>query len=128
MTRPIRMLIALGVIALAALVIGLSRTGEDAKAPPPAADSMLPSGKIGGEGITIEEAMRSESPEPLLVRGYLFRTGDILVLCSGLDANGCAAPFLTVDGEPGIEPSSEQTMLLGKVEDGVLHAVNLSSS
>lgn len=132
MTRPFRILVAVVVIIALALALAfiLRTSDEDVASPPSATNSAMPVGKIGAQGLTVAEALQSESPENLLVRGYLMRAATgWLLLCSALtEQGGCAAPFIRVEGEPGIQPSTEQTLLLGKVENGVLRVVNLASA
>src|SRR3954471_14793045 len=104
-------LVAAAVVLAAILAVALTRGGaDDTAAPTPAgaAGTMLapaPNAKIGGGGLTIAEALAAETPENLLVRGYLVQDGDTLRLCATLDG-GCGEPALAIDGEPGIEPGS----------------------
>src|SRR3954471_18938673 len=123
-------LVAAAVVLAAVLAVALTRGGDDGTAAPPpagAAGTMLapaPNAKIGGGGITIAEALTAETPENLLVRGYLVEDGDVLRLCSTLDG-GCGEPALELEGEPGIEPGGSETVaVLGKLDGTTLVVVD----
>jgi hypothetical protein len=128
-------LVAVAVLVAALLAVALTRGGDDTAAPAPsgpaggAAGTMLapvPNGKIGAGGLSIAEALTAETPESLLVRGYLVREGGGLRLCSTVDA-GCGEPALEIEGEPGIEPGGAETVtVLGKLDGTTLEVVDLS--
>jgi hypothetical protein len=130
---PLILALVVAAVLVAAILAAVTRGDDDGTtaAPPPAgaAGTMLapvPNGKIGAGGITIAEALATESPENLLVRGYLVQDGDALRLCATLDG-GCGEPALTVDGEPGIEPGGPETVtVLGKLDGETLVVVDLS--
>ena len=133
---PLILAIAVAAVLVAAIsAFALTRGGDDTAAPPPAgatggaAGTMLapaPNGKLGGGGLSIAEALAAESPENLLVRGYLVEEGDALRLCETLDG-GCGEPALVIEGEPGIEPGSpEPVMVLGRLDGRTLAVVDLS--
>lgn len=132
----VRVLTLAVVLAVAAAIAGglyLGSRGEETGAQPTtpgsaAAGSQLamPRGKIGAQGLSIAEARTAETPENLLVRGYLVTQETGLALC---ETPSCEGDRLTVDGEPGIEPDGpEAVMLLGTVEGDRIVAVNLASS
>jgi hypothetical protein len=128
-------LVAAAVLAAAILAVALTRGGDDDAAPPPAAPTggatgtmlaPVPNGKIGAGGLTIAEALTAETPEALLVRGYLVEDGGALRLCDTLEG-GCGEPALAIEGEPGVEPgSAEPVTVLGKLEGTTLEVVDLS--
>jgi hypothetical protein len=137
--KPLVLLLAAA--ALAVVVGGVvseddsapaGQAGRAAADPEPggAAGSMLaPSSKLAGEGITIEEALVAETPESLLVRGYLITDGNGLRLCTALDGGRCVAPALEIEGEPGIEPDGpEPVTVLGALDGRTLVAVNLAAA
>jgi hypothetical protein len=89
----------------------------------------MPAPKIAGGGLTIEQALVSETPEPLLVKGYLIRDGNRLRLCTALDQGSCVAPALEIAGEPGIEPDGpEPVTVLGTRDGRTLEVVNLAAA
>jgi hypothetical protein len=132
----LRLVLPIAALALAAALGAAALWGHDdkpRKATPPTSGNpgalMAPSAKITGEGMTIEEALVAETPENLLIRGYLIREGDGLRLCSGLDGGTCVTPAITIEGEPGIEPGSpEPVTVLGALEGHKLVAVNLAAA
>jgi hypothetical protein len=107
------------------------RAGEDGAEKP---------GSATGPGISIEEALRSTGPGPLLVNGLVVAPeGQPVRLCSALDESpvpeppGCGEPFLVVEelevdsvaglettGTPPTRWTPEPVQLLGDVAGGVL--------
>jgi hypothetical protein len=127
-------LVAAAVLVAAILAVALTRAGDDDTASPQpsgAAGTMLapaPNAKIGGGGLTIAEALVAETPENLLVRGFLVQDGGALRLCATLDG-GCGEAALAIEGEPGIEPGSpEPVMVLGRLDGTTLEIENLAAS
>src|SRR3954447_17388962 len=125
-------LVATAVVLAAVRAAALTRGGDDDPAAPPpagAAGTMLapaPNAKVGGGGLTIAEALAAETPENLLVRGYLVEDGAVLRPCTSLD-RGCGEPALELEGEPGIEPGGSETVtVLGKLDGTTLAVVDLS--
>ena len=132
-------LTALLVVLVSALAGGIYLvTGDDgttrpsAGRPNPAASGSqlaTPAGKIGAQGLSIAEARSAETPENLLVRGFLVTQADGLVLCEELEAGTCHGDRLTVAGEPGIAPDGPEAVnLLGTIEGDTLAAVNLAAA
>jgi hypothetical protein len=132
-------LLALLLAAAALAVVGVGVVTDDdprtreADPPPAAPDSagsmLAPSQKIAGEGITIEQALVAETPENLLVKGYLVTDGGRLRLCTGVEGSACVAPALEIDGEPGIEPDGpEPVTVLGALDGRTLAVVNLAAA
>jgi hypothetical protein len=129
-------------LAAAALVVVAAGLISDDDPPVPAAGTPAPAGpntggpagsmlapKIAGGGLTVEEALVAETPEPLLVKGYLIRDGDKLRLCAGVDDGDCVAPALEIVGEPGIEPDGpEPVAVLGTRAGRSLEVVNLAAA
>ena len=129
----VAVLVAVVAAAAGGLYLGSRDDAEPAPAaePSPAAGSQLamPAGKIGAQGLSIAEARSAETPENLLVRGFLLREDGGLVLCAELRDGACAGDRLAVQGEPGVEPDSTgEVMLLGTVDGDTLVATNLASS
>jgi hypothetical protein len=94
-----------------------------------------PTAAATGPGLSIEDALASDLPGPLLVNGYLLADGDTIRLCSGYAESHppqCAEPSLEVLGYKLLEQrrlyktsgsvfwSEEPVQLLGVVEDGTL--------
>lgn len=128
-----KLLVLLLAAAALAVVVGSIVSGDDAPAPqampaPDASGSML-APKIAGEGLTIEQALVAETPENLLVKGYLITDGKRLRLCTALESGKCVAPALEIEGEPGIEPDGpEPVTVLGALDGSTLAAVNLAAA
>ena len=128
-----KLLLLLLAAAALAVVVGSIVSGDDALAPqampaPDASGSML-APKIAGEGLTIEQALVAETPENLLVKGYLITDGKRLRLCTALEGGKCVAPALEIEGEPGIEPDGpEPVTVLGALDGSTLAAVNLAAA
>ena len=88
-----------------------------------------------GPGISIDEALASDSTEPLLINGWLVASpqGEVR-LCSALGESNpptCAGSSLVVSGlqaadvgelaeAQGVQWSEESIQLLGSIEDGRL--------
>jgi hypothetical protein len=127
----------LAAAATAVVVAGLLSDGDSSTASQPPAGAPAggdPSGtmlapKIAGGGLSVAEALVSETPEPLLVKGYLVSDGDKLQLCTALDGGECVEPALAIEGEPGIEPDGpEPVTVLGEREGRTLVVVNLAAA
>lgn len=118
------------ILALGALLVALTvaACGGDGSDRPAAATG-------SGSGLSIEEALASELPGPLLVNGYLLVDGGEVRLCDGLAESyppQCAGPSLDVLGyklleqrrlyktSGGVTWSDEPVQLLGVVEDETL--------
>jgi hypothetical protein len=100
--------------------------------------SEKPSGGLGGgfgPGISIDEALKSKSPGPLLINGWLLLSSQKDIrLCTSLSDSippSCGEPSLIVQGldpttvgslkeRSGIRWSQEVVQLLGTLKDGVL--------
>jgi hypothetical protein len=121
-------------LALAAVVAGCG--GNDAPAGGPAAGSTVPqsSGLGAGPGISIEEAIASDSDEMLLVNGNLLAEAGEVRLCSALAESfppQCGGASLRVRGlklkevdglitQADVSWTDRPIPLLGVVEDGTL--------
>jgi hypothetical protein len=134
-----KLLVLLLAAAAIAVVVAGAVSDDDAsttKAPAPAAapEPGGPAGtmlapKIAGGGLSVAEALVAETPEPLLVRGYLVGDEGELRLCTGLDAGECVEPALEIEGEPGIEPDGpEPVTVLGTRAGRTLEVVNLAAA
>ena len=144
--KHVMLVIALAAMATAAGACGGSNgRGTPDAAPPAPADAkggMSPSAgaAVPGGGLSIEEAIASELPGPLMVTGYLVvEGGDSVRLCSMLAESyppQCGGPSLTVIGldlesvqgltkpdDPELAESAwseEPVSVLGDVDDGVI--------
>jgi hypothetical protein len=105
-------------------------------APPPAADR--PATGVG-PGLSVEEALASESSEPLLVNGALFARAGEVRLCSAVAESfppQCAGSWLIVDDLdlaqiPDLQTEgevswSESVQVLGRVKGDRLVVVSTS--
>ena len=91
-------------------------------------------GQGTGPGIFVEDALRSTSQEPLLVRGAVVATREEVRLCSALAESyppQCGGPSLKVEGldlstveglksHAGVRWTETEIKLLGHVRNGVL--------
>jgi hypothetical protein len=111
--------------------LSLAACGGDADPEPPA----TPPAAATGPGLSIEDALASDLPGPLLVNGYLLADGNTIRLCSGYAESfppQCAEPSLDVRGYTLFEQrglyktsgevtwSEEPVQLLGIVRDGAI--------
>lgn len=92
------------------------------------------SGIAAGPGISIEDALASDSDEPLLVNGNLLAEGGVVRLCSALAESfppQCGGASLVVEGlrleevdglvtEGDVSWTDRPMQLLGVVSDGTL--------
>jgi hypothetical protein len=131
------LLLLLAAAAIAVVVAGVVSDDQSSTSKAPAAAAPSPGGpagtmlapKIAGGGLTVEEALAAETPEPLLVKGYLTRDGNKLRLCTALAGGDCVGPALEIDGEPGIEPDGpEPVTVLGTRDGRKLEVVNLAAA
>jgi hypothetical protein len=119
-------LLILGSLALAAC--GSDESGEPATTPQPPPAS---AGLGAGPGISIEEAIALQSPEPVLVNGWVHAKGDEIRFCDAIAESyppQCPGVSLLVEGlkleevdglqRAGDVAWSERTQLLGVVADG----------
>jgi hypothetical protein len=90
---------ALGVIALAAILVGQQASRASAGAPGP---------------FTVEEAVAFYSDAPMVVRGYLVTRGRRTLLC---DRRLCAGERLVVRGGPRGQHGVRPVLALGVVTD-----------
>jgi hypothetical protein len=96
-----RTLALIATLAAAAALAGCG--GEDTPVGDPGTGSTVPqtSGLGAGPGISIDEALASDSDEMLLVNGNLLAQGGDVRLCSALAESfppQCGGPSLIVDG------------------------------
>jgi hypothetical protein len=117
---------------LIALAIGATACGGAADSEPTAPPPAPPIAGIGaGPGISIEEAIALESPEPLLVNGWIHAEDGVIRLCDAIAESyppQCPGVSLIVVGlkleeVDGLQRASgvawsERTQLLGVVADG----------
>jgi hypothetical protein len=116
-------------IALVLAVVTLPACGGDDDEP-----SDDTSGIAAGPGISIDDALASDSDEPLLVNGNLLAEGDDVRLCSALAESfppQCGGASLVVEGlkleevdglvtEGDVSWTDRPIQLLGVVSDGTL--------
>jgi hypothetical protein len=129
--KPFALVPTLLIAALLAGCGGDSDSGaDDGSAPAPSQVS----GLGAGPGISIEEALASDSDEQLLVNGNLLANGDDVRLCYALGESfppSCSGPSLRVEGlkleevdglvtEGDVSWTDRPFQLLGTVADGVL--------
>jgi hypothetical protein len=114
------------VLALGAAACGSDEAGEPAQPQPP------PVAGIGaGPGISIDEAIALESPEPVLVNGWIRAEDGGIRFCDAIAESHppqCPGVSLLVEGlkleeVDGLQQASgvawsERTQLLGVVADG----------
>jgi hypothetical protein len=129
-----RTLALIATLAAAAALAGCG--GDDAPADDAGRDGTVPqtSGLGAGPGISIDEALASDSDEMLLVNGNLLAQGGDVRLCSALAESfppQCGGPSLIVDGlkleevdglftEGEVAWTDRPIQLLGIVADGTL--------
>jgi hypothetical protein len=120
------------------LVVVLANCGGDEgggsapKPAPPAAGAPIPGG-----GLSVQEAIDSDLDGPLMVKGFVVRTGDEVRLCSALAESfppQCGGPSLAVEGtvdadfaqEGDVRWTETEVSLLGDVEGDVLRVSETS--
>jgi hypothetical protein len=123
----------IAMLAAAAALAGCG--GDDAPAGDPLTVTAPQSSGLGaGPGISIDEALASDSDEVLLVNGNLLAQGGEVRLCSALAESfppQCGGPSLIVDGlkleevdglvtEGDVAWTDRPIQLLGVVADGTL--------
>lgn len=129
-----RTLALIATLAAAAALAGCG--GDDAPADDAGRGGTVPqtSGLGAGPGISIDEALASDSDEMLLVSGNLLAQGGDVRLCSALAESfppQCGGPSLIVDGlkleevdglltEGDVAWTDRPIQLLGIVADGTL--------
>ena len=120
-------LIALAVALLAVAACGGDDDSADGTEPATAGLAM-------GPGISIDDALASDSDEPLLVNGNLLAEGGVVRLCSALAESfppQCGGASLVVEGlkleevdglvtEADVSWTDRPIQLLGVVSDGTL--------
>lgn len=128
--KPLKLLLPL--LVLGALVV--AGCGSDDKAEPAPPQQQPPIAGLGaGPGISIDEAIALQSPEPVLVNGWVYARGDEIRFCDAIAESyppQCPGVSLLVDGlkleevdglrREGDVAWSERTQLLGVVADGKL--------
>jgi hypothetical protein len=129
--KPIALVPTLLVAAFFAACGGNSDSGADGGSTP--APPQV-SGLGAGPGISIEEALASDSDEQLLVNGNLLASGNDVRFCYALGESfppSCSGPSLRVEGlklaevdglvtEGDVRWTDRPIQLLGTVADGVL--------
>jgi hypothetical protein len=129
--KPFALVPTLLIAALLAGCGGSDDSGADDSSTP--APSQV-SGLGAGPGVSIEEALASESDEQLLVNGNLLASADEVRLCYALGESFppiCSGPSLRVEGlkleevdglvtEGEVSWTDRPIQLLGTVADGVL--------
>jgi hypothetical protein len=120
------------ILLTAALLAGCG-VNDDSDDDSPAGPSQV-SGMAAGPGISIEEALASDSDEQILVNGNLLAEGGEVRFCSALAESfppQCGGPSLRIQGveleevdglvtEGEVSWTDRPIQLLGIVEDGVL--------
>ena len=123
-------ILLLVLVVAATLAAGCGSENEDAVRPATPSASGVPA----DGGLSVEEAVATDSEEPLLVRGSLLARGGNVRLCSALAESHppqCGEPSLRVEGldvgaveglreAEGVRWSEREISLLGTVADGVL--------
>ena len=124
-------------LLLPLLVVGalvLAACGGDDNAEPAPPQQPPPIAGIGaGPGISIDEAIALQSPEPVLVNGWVYARGSEIRFCDAIAESyppQCPGVSLLVEGlkleevdglqREGDVAWSERTQLLGVVADGKL--------
>ncbi|MBT5775185.1 MAG: hypothetical protein HOH95_12505 [Dehalococcoidia bacterium] len=120
-------------LLLAVALFAACDSSEDEPTAPPS---------IGmGPGISIADALASDSDQPLLVNGALVATSEAIRLCDVLMESyppQCGSPYLTVEGldlstvdnlqeASGVSWTDFPFQLLGTVEDGIITVNSLTS-
>jgi hypothetical protein len=117
---------------LISLAIAVAACGSDAGSDPSPQPQQPPTAGIGaGPGISIDEAIALQSPEPVLVNGWIRAEGDEIRFCDAIAESyppQCPGVSLLVEGlkleeVDGLQRAagvawSERTQLLGIVADG----------
>lgn len=126
---------ALKLLPLLLLVgaLALSACGSEEAAEPATPQQPSIAGIGAGPGISIEEAIALESPEPVLVNGWVYARGGEIRFCDAIAESyppQCPGVSLLVEGlkleevdelqREGDVAWSERTQLLGVVADGKL--------
>jgi len=109
----------LSAVVAASVVLVLAGCGGAAPsvvtAPPSSSGAVLPEG-----GLSVAEAISTDSDPPLAVAGWVVGSGGHARLCSGYDADAnvpCLEPSLSLAGAVS-EASVTQVSLFGAVEGG----------
>ena len=133
--RRIHLLVTLLVTLLAAtaLLLAACDSSEDEPTSPPS--------NATGPGISIADALTSDSDQPLLVNGAIVATAQDTRLCDVLMESyppQCGGPYLIVEGldlatvdnlqeASGVSWTDFPFQLLGTVENGVITVNSLTS-
>ena len=128
--KPPKLLVPL--LVLGALFVAACGSDDDAE-PAPTRQQPPIAGIGAGPGISIDEAIALESPEPVLVNGWVYARGDEIRFCDAIAESyppQCPGVSLLVEGlkleevdglqREGDVAWSERTQLLGIVADGKL--------
>ena len=128
--KPLKLLPLLVVGALALTACG----SNDNTDPAPPQQQPPIAGLGAGPGISIEEAIALQSPEPVLVNGWVYASGGEIRFCDAIAESyppQCPGVSLLVEGlkleevdglqREGDVAWSERTQLLGVVADGKLN-------
>jgi hypothetical protein len=121
-------------LLIAAVLAGCGGDGDSGADDSPMPAPSQVSGLGAGPGISIEEALASDSEEQLLVNGNLLASGDDVRLCYALGESFppiCSGPSLRVKGlkleevdglvtEGDVSWTDRPMQLLGTVADGLL--------
>jgi hypothetical protein len=121
-------------LLIAALLAGCGGDGDSGADDSSTSAPSQVSGLGAGPGISIEEALASDSEQQILVNGNLLASGDDVRLCYALAESfppQCGGPSLRVEGlkleevdglvtEGGVSWTDRPIQLLGTVADGVL--------
>jgi hypothetical protein len=126
--KALKLLLPLVIVGTLAAACGSDDGGE------PAAPQQPPIAGLGaGPGISIDEAIALQSPEPVLVNGWVYARGGEIRFCDAIAESyppQCPGVSLLVEGlkleevdglqREGDVAWSERTQLLGVVADGKL--------
>ena len=127
--KALKLLIPLLIVG----ALAVAACGSNEEAEPPAPQQPPIAGLGTGPGISIEEAIALDSPEPVLVNGWVHARGGEVRFCDAVAESyppQCPGVSLLVEGlkleeVDGLQRASgvawsERTQLLGVVQDGKL--------
>lgn len=131
--KPLKVRLPLLVLPLLVLgALAVAACGNDSSEPAQPQPSAI-AGLGAGPGISIEEAIALDSPDPVLVNGWVYARGGEIRFCDAVAESyppQCPGVSLLVEGlkleeVDGLQRASgvawsERTQLLGVVQDGKL--------